>query len=209
VPEAELSRVSMPVVVRKASTTDLSQLAGALSRAFVDDPVMSFILPRERGRLHRIQVLFELQLKRVHLPHQECYTTADIAGGALWAPPDQWRMPVVTVLQSLPRIVPLLGARLPVALKAISAIERVHPRAPHWYLAVLGTEPAQQGHGVGSALLQPVLERCDREGLPAYLESSKEANLAFYARHGFEVTDTIALPRGGPPVWPMWRDPRS
>lgn len=201
--------MTMPVVVRKATGADRSRLAEALSRAFFDDPVMTFILPPEQSRLRRIQALFELQLKRVHLPHDECYTTADVAGGALWAPPDQWRMPVLTVLRSLPRIVPLLGTRLPVALKAINAVERVHPRAPHWYLAVLGTEPAQQGKGVGSALLQPVLERCDREGLPAYLESSKEANLAFYARHGFEVTSTINLPAGGPPVWPMWREPRS
>ena len=197
------------MVVRKASSADITPLAEALARAFFDDPVMSFIRPRERGRLRRIRVLFELQLRRVHLPHEECYTTADLAAGALWAPPDRWRMPVAAVLHSLPRVVPLLGRRFPVALRAINAVERVHPRAPHWYLAVLGTEPAQQGQGIGTALLQPVLERCDREGLPAYLESSKESNLAFYGRHGFEVTGKIALPAGGPPVWPMWREPRS
>jgi GNAT superfamily N-acetyltransferase len=94
------------------------------------------------------------------------------------------------------------------SLRAIAEVERVHPKEPHWYLAVLGTEPAWQGKGVGSALLAPVLQRCDREGRPAYLESSKESNLAFYARHGFEVTGTIDLLGGGPRVWPMWREPR-
>jgi GNAT superfamily N-acetyltransferase len=198
----------MAVVVRKATGPDVSPLAATLSRAFFDDPVMSFILPAQASRPRRLTSLFELQLKRVHLPHDECYTTSDLAGGALWAPPGRWRMPVRTLVRAFPRMLPLLGARLPVALKAINAVERVHPRAAHWYLAVLGTAPERQGKGVGSALLAPVLERCDREAVPAYLESSKESNIAFYSRHGFEVTKAIDLPAGGPRVWPMWREPR-
>ena len=66
--------------------------------------------------------------------------------------------------------------------------------------------PVAQGRGLGSSVLAPVLGRCDDEGLGAYLESSKEENLAFYSRHGFEVTEEVQLP-GGPPVWLMWRDP--
>ena len=86
-------------------------------------------------------------------------------------------------------------------------MDRAHPREPHWYLSVLGTDPTQQGKGVGGALLEPVLDRCDSQGLGAYLESSKEANIPFYQRFGFAVTGQIDLPEG-PPVWPMWRDPR-
>jgi ribosomal protein S18 acetylase RimI-like enzyme len=75
------------------------------------------------------------------------------------------------------------------------------------YLSVLGTDPAAQGRGIGSALLAPVLRQCDEDGVPAYLESSKERNVAFYARHGFRVREELALPRG-PQMWLMWRDPR-
>jgi GNAT superfamily N-acetyltransferase len=89
----------------------------------------------------------------------------------------------------------------------MTTVERQHPRSAHWYLAVLGTDPVHQGKGIGSALLAPVLERCDHEGIGAYLESSKNSNIPFYRRHGFEVTGEIPLP-GGPSVWPMWRDPR-
>ena len=86
-------------------------------------------------------------------------------------------------------------------------MEKKHPREPHWYLAVLGTDPQHQGKGHGSAVLEPVLDRCDLEGVPAYLESSKEANVPFYERHGFQVTDTHDFPKG-PRIWLMWRDPR-
>jgi ribosomal protein S18 acetylase RimI-like enzyme len=86
-------------------------------------------------------------------------------------------------------------------------IERHHPVLPHYYLSVIGTDPDQQGGGIGSALLAPVLSRCDSEGVAAYLESSKESNVGFYARHGFTVTDKVELP-DGPPLWFMWREPR-
>ena len=77
-------------------------------------------------------------------------------------------------------------------------------RAPHYYLAALGTDPPHQGKGVGSALIEPVLARADREGIPAYLESSKETNVPFYRKHGFEVVQELAVPNG-PRVWAMLR----
>jgi ribosomal protein S18 acetylase RimI-like enzyme len=195
------------LVVRKAEAPDIRPLAAALARAFEDDPVMTWLLPNTR-RQRRLPALFELELKYLHLPHNEVYTTADLSGGALWAPPGKWQTPPVNLLRSTPRLTFALGTRIPIALRTIAAVEKVHPREPHWYLAVLGTEPAWQGKGVGSALLAPVLDRCDQTAAAAYLESSKESNIPFYNRHGFEVTGTIDLPGGGPRVWPMWREPR-
>jgi predicted N-acetyltransferase YhbS len=94
------------------------------------------------------------------------------------------------------------------AMKFMQAVERKHPKAPHYYLATLGTEPDFQRKGVGSAVMQPVLDRCDADGVPAYLESSKEVNVPYYRRHGFEVTDELKLP-DGPTLWLMWREPQS
>jgi GNAT superfamily N-acetyltransferase len=98
--------------------------------------------------------------------------------------------------------------RAPRVLRGLATVERKHASmAPHMYLAVLGVEPERQGLGLGSQLLRPGLELCDAEGLPAYLETGKERNLAFYGRHGFDVIDQIVLP-GGPPLWFMWREAR-
>jgi GNAT superfamily N-acetyltransferase len=134
---------------------------------------------------------------------------ADALGGALWLPPEEWRTSVREDAQ-LARVLlhPRLLPRFPLVVHGFTGIERRHPATPpHWYLAVLGTEPAAQGRGIGSALLAPVLQRCDEDGIGAYLESSKEENIAFYARHGFRVTDVVRLPRG-PRAWLMWREPR-
>ena len=81
-----------------------------------------------------------------------------------------------------------------------------HPDQPHWYLPVIGTQPDMQGQGHGSALLRPVLEICDRTGVPAYLEATTERNRALYARHGFEATAEIRA-ADCPPLTAMVRRP--
>ena len=198
----------MAITVRKASADDVRPLALALARAFVDDPVMRWLLPSDGARAGRLRRLFAAQLRHHYLPEDEVYTTREVDGGALWSPPDRWRTPPASLLRAMPGLLWTLGGRIPAAAHAVRAIEHVHPDEPHWYLAVVGVEPARQRSGAGSALLAPVVARCDRDFVPAYLESSRQDNLAFYQRLGFEVTGRIDLPRGGPSVWPMWRSPR-
>jgi len=118
-------------------------------------------------------------------------------------------MTIGELAKGSPGFVAGFGTNLVGALKTLSTIEKKHPKdPPHYYLAFLGTRPDHQGKGLGSALLKPVLDKCDHEGLGAYLESSKESNLAFYARHGFNLTGEIQLPKG-PLMWSMWRDPKA
>lgn len=87
----------------------------------------------------------------------------------------------------------------------LNEVERAHPRDAHHYLALLAVDPAYQGRGIGRLLLEPGLAVCDVEGLPAYLETQKEENLAFYHRFGFSVRQLIERP-GTPSIWTMWRD---
>jgi ribosomal protein S18 acetylase RimI-like enzyme len=198
-------------VVRAATAPDVDELAALLARAFDDDPVWSWLVPDEASRIRRLTGLYALTLRRVHLAHGGSESTGRGArpeAAALWDPPGRWRVPLrVQVTQTLP-LLRAFGARVPVTLRTLSEIERHHPREPHWYLAMLGTDPPAQGNGLGSALLRSRLDRCDAEGVPAYLESSKERNIAYYERFGFRVTKELPLPgRGAPSVWLMWRDP--
>jgi GNAT superfamily N-acetyltransferase len=89
----------------------------------------------------------------------------------------------------------------------LGLMEAKHPVEPHHYLFLLGTRPDRQGRGLGSSVMAPVLQTCDRDRVPAYLEASSERNKHLYLRHGVEVTDEIQLP-GGPSLWPMWRSPK-
>jgi GNAT superfamily N-acetyltransferase len=194
--------------VRQADAGDGSHLAAVLARAFRDDPVQRWLFPSDADWARGSPRLFRATL-RVWTRFGVVHTSADRAGAAIWVPPGpprvprsaEWRLSVEAILA--------LRRRTALAARAFARMEHHHPKEPHWYLMVLGTEPRQQGRGVGSALLRPTLERCDREGTLAWLESSKERNLPFYRGHGFELVETLPLPGGGPPVWLMRRPPRG
>ena len=189
--------------VRPVRADDVAPLAATLARAFDDDPVTRWVYANGARRPHWAERFFRWQLHRL-APQDVSWTTDDHRGGALWALPGRWREDTgdtfalfrATLLGVLPR--------LPRVLRSLGQVEQRHPKGRHLYLAVLGVDPAHQGEGVGSALIRPGLELCDREGLPAYLETGKERNLAFYGRHGFRVTGELTLPKG-PPVWFLWR----
>jgi len=197
-----------PMDVRVATPADVPTLGRTLASAFDDDPVTGHLLPPGcRRRPERLAQFMALGAKAA-IGDATVYTTSDLTGAAVWKRPGRWKVPLKEMPRDLPALVWALGRRLPVALASLQAIERCHPTEPHWYLEILGTEPAHQGKGVGGALMAPVLARCDEEALPAYLESSKERNVPYYERHGFRVTDEIRLPKDGPPLWLMWREPQ-
>jgi GNAT superfamily N-acetyltransferase len=196
------------VEVRPARPDDLGPMADVLALAFHDDPVMAWLFGDDRARaVARLRRFFHVEGAR-HLQHAFVFTTDDHAGASYWDPPGRWKTPIRHMLRLAPFLTLAMRHRIPRALRGLGMIEGAHARHPdHYYLAVLGTRPDRQGSGVGAALLQPVLDHCDETGIGAYLESSKERNIPFYRRHGFEVAEKLHLP-SGPPLWPMWRDPQ-
>jgi GNAT superfamily N-acetyltransferase len=188
--------------VRQAQPHDARRLAAPLARAFFDDPVTIWANPSERTRARRIERFF-LGRMRTLVPHELSWSADDASGCAIWSPPDGWQMGLRELLHDLPAF---LSPHTPRVLRGMHSVERRHPSRPHYYLAILGVDPPSQGRGLGSALLQPMLRRCDDEGVGAYLETGTERNVSFYARHGFRVMDEVRLLKG-PPMWLMWRDP--
>jgi ribosomal protein S18 acetylase RimI-like enzyme len=192
--------------VRKARSSDVERLAQGLARAFDDDPLTSWMFPDAIARNKRLPRLF-VALLNVAMPLDEVYTTESLRASAIWNPPGTFPLGWRVNARMGFTMARLLRTRLAVCAPGLTYFDSHHPKEPHWYLQMLGTETQFQGKGLASALLSPVLERCDRTGERVYLEASKEQNIAFYARHGFAVTEEMQVPRG-PKVWAMWREPR-
>ncbi len=207
---SERVRTPMDVVPRKATKADSARLTAVMARAFDDDPLANWIALQDKRRASRIYEFMRLSADKFTLPFGDVWTTDNFDGGALWNPPGTWKLGVLQQLLLMPAMVKVAGwRRIPTVVKGINMVEKDHPATPHYYLLALGVEPELQGRGIGAQLMAPVLERCDREGTPAYLESSKEKNLPLYERNGFKVTKEIVLPGDGPKIWLMWRDPKK
>jgi ribosomal protein S18 acetylase RimI-like enzyme len=200
--------VSGPPSVRRARESEIPELARMLARAFLDDPVACWAWRPARLRGRALERFQATRLRQLFV-HDEIWTTDELSCAALWAPPMHWHSTLWETAQLVPTFAhPRLLMRMPLVALGWDRLERAHPpKPPHFYLAVLGTDPEAQGRGLGSAVLSAMLAQCDADGVAAYLESSKERNVDFYARHGFRVLEEFGLLRG-PPMWKMWRDPR-
>jgi GNAT superfamily N-acetyltransferase len=186
---------------------DVDAVAAANARAFFDDPLQVWALPDASTRLGKLEQMFALQTRVATLRIGEAYTDDTCSVAAFWAPPGKWEPPA-EIVEELTPLRSILAEGLGRFLIAMHAMHEVHPEEPHWYLQGLGTDPPRQGQGLASAALGPVLARCDAEGVPAYLESTKERNIGFYEQHGFAVVGCAQIPLDGPPLWLMWRAPR-
>jgi GNAT superfamily N-acetyltransferase len=194
--------------VRVATDADVPALADMLVRAFDDDPVANFMFAGHRRRQRGLRAFFLSQLRRMYMPCGHVYTTAERDAAALWGPPDMHRNGLKELFQLLPVAPYLASERTHRALQLLFEVDALHPKEPHWYLATLGTDPPAQGTGRGSALMTSMMARADQSGVPAYLESSKEKNVPFYARFGFEVVEELKSKPANPTIWRMWREPR-
>lgn len=188
--------------------SDRQQLVEVLSTAFADDPVFLYMFPPDVTRREaRLRGFFQLEVPR-SARLGGAWRTDDGAGAAIWYPPGQWQASPWQGLLQMPAWMRVFGRQLALAGRALMTMQAQHPHQPHWYLYYLATRPSHQGTGIGSALLRPILRRCDDQRLPAYLEATSQRNRALYLRHGFVDRDAYALPNG-PTLYPMWREPHT
>ena len=196
----------MSVSATPVTRIEPAQIMPTLLAAFADDPVIRWLYPDEETYQRAMTEVVPLSAGAAFDAG-----TVDIAEGgaavAIWDPPATDRGPeeadAAWAAHFQAHIDP---ARLGEVFAWGEQIGHHHPAEPHWYLAMIGVTPTHQGRGHGAALLRAGLERCDRDGLPAYLESGEPRNRALYERHGFEVLGEVQV-ADSPPFWPMLRPP--
>jgi ribosomal protein S18 acetylase RimI-like enzyme len=196
------------MATRLAQAADVEALVPVLARAFASDPFVSWLVRDDARREAGFARFFEIALRRLTLPFGQVYTNDDLTGAALWTPPGKWKMNLAKELWLIRHFAATCSwSRLIEVMSKTQPIVKAHPREPHHYLFLLGVDPPYQCRGIGRELLAPILDICDRDALPAYLETAAERNLSLYERHGFRITGEHQI-KDGPRMWFLWRDRR-
>ena len=174
-----------------------------MTLAFVADRVLRWMMPEPNAYIAVFRPF-------VNLFGGKCFETGtadvigDFAGVAQWLPPgvSMEDAPIVELFeQNLHE--PVLGD----LMNVFDQMTGYHPTGPHWYLALIGVDPARQGQGLGSALLKHGLARCDQAQELAYLEATNQGCRELYLRMGFRQLGEISS-GDFPPLYPMLREPR-
>jgi GNAT superfamily N-acetyltransferase len=166
--------------------------------AFADDPLYAWLQPHPvlRGEMNRELFAFIVDLG---FRRGDVHTTERRDAVAVWTEPGVALVGEDDAQRYLEVLRSHVGdARLGDVVAGMAAMDVHRPAEPHRTLHSVCVHPRAQGTGLGSELLRPVLDRCDAEGVSAYLDSSSERNLPFYARLGFEVVAEEFLPGEGP-----------
>jgi ribosomal protein S18 acetylase RimI-like enzyme len=177
--------------------------AAVLGRAFAEYELLRYYFPDKTQR-HAIANTFVFIGLAVCLKYGEVYATSEkMEGVAAWLPPGKapfggWRILRSVSLLTLVRFGRQGAGRMQAYGRLVGGLHRRLLPYPHWYLQVIGVDPAYHGRGFSSRLIRPMLERIDRERMPCSLETNIDKNVAIYRRFGFEVISEDKMP--GTPV---------
>ncbi|MFJ9891872.1 GNAT family N-acetyltransferase [Streptomyces sp. NPDC091280] len=209
----------MGVAIRVAGEDDRELVVRLLDDAFQDDPVSGWVFPGTEYRRtthHRLMSAFTDAV----LADGRIDVTEDGTACALWLSMPGEAHPADGEGQdehgdghggedeavALREFVDPDNERVETIARLMA---ESHPTGrAHAYLWMIAVTPDRQGEGLGAALIGHVLDRCDREGLPAYLEASSERSTKLYERLGYTRTATTLDLPDGPRMYPMWREPR-
>ena len=192
----------------------MNEIAVLGARSFYDDPFFRYLSEEPMLRQRGLALYMRSHLaamKDVAVATGARDRSGLLVGICVWQRPGTHPLPAGNQARemagSLRALIPR-PASLVTGLRYTLAVEKARLRDEHWYLCLLAADPMAWRRGIGTSLLEPSLAEIDGDGLPCYLETQKEDNLAFYRRFGFEETARLQPAKGGPPLFTMTRPVR-
>jgi GNAT superfamily N-acetyltransferase len=191
---------------------DVKKASAVLDRAFFDDPLFSTFVPNPSKRKAKSHHIYET-LVRYSIKYGEVYaSSSSFEAIAVWLPHNKVEMNFWNGLRSggLANIINLGLSSVFRQLTASNITCTMHKTLapyPHQYLYLIGVEPELRGNGYSGLLIKSMLTRLDNEGLPCYLDNTKEANLEIYEHYGFKIIKKYEVPKTMISLWAMIREP--
>jgi ribosomal protein S18 acetylase RimI-like enzyme len=189
---------------------DIDAAASILAQAFVDDPLVVYMLPRRRSRLKTVEKFFRV-IGEIGIRHGRGFGAGDpLQAVAFWEFPDRGNVSIS--VKGLGKFVPLLFTQYPIGLiraravlRETDALHAKHAPEPHFYLDNLGVMPSAQGRGLSSKLIRPVLALADSQRVPVYTDTVTQGNVSLYEHFGFRCLAANPVANTGITVFALKR----
>ncbi|ULQ55850.1 GNAT family N-acetyltransferase [Flavihumibacter rivuli] len=198
------------ITIYPISEESIGTSSRSLSRAFMNDPLQTYVFPTEREREQKSPAHFEAVLRYGNL-FGEVYTTQNLEGAVVWLTPGSTDVtPEKAEKGGLGNIHALLGEdaanRFFSVMDFLDPFHKQDAPEPHWYTMVIGVDPAFSGLGLGKALMQHILTKAQGNQTSVYLETAQPSNIKFYSSLGFTVLRELTEPKSKLPLWTFKKD---
>ena len=196
--------------IRLMEENELNAVAASLAKAFMNDPLQTYTFPDEEERRQRSPDHFKAFLQ-FGLEYGEVYVSQNAEGAVVWLRPGETETTNEKAEEGgLTKLPQLLGEdaanRFFSVLQFIDPFHQEDVPEPHWYVMVVGVDPAHQAKGLGQALLAPILQKAKANKQPVYLETAQPTNVPFYQKLNFKIIREVVEPQSGLKVWTFKRD---
>jgi ribosomal protein S18 acetylase RimI-like enzyme len=196
----------------KCTKQDMTRAGLAGADAFQDDPMWKSILESELKE----KLALCLEMTFLHCwKYGVVYGSDDSLEGLIAVVPgkyfnmNMWRMLMSGSFPLMGKIGSTLGKKMDTCFTPMIKDQKKNMNGRDYiYLTILSVKKERQGKGIGGKLLRSVIDGCDQEGLPIYLETEILENVQMYEHFGFEIVKKITLPEINCPVWEMMREPK-
>ena len=171
----------------KATRKDKHLVVALLSKAFFHNKSVNYIIQQDQRKQQRIQSLMDYSFEYCYL-FGEVYLSADKKSCALILYPDKKKVTFKTILLDIQLAFTAVGIRnIKKALSRESMINRIQPKGLTYYLWFIGVDPDHQRQGIGSRLLQEIIQDSEYKYRQLYLETSTLQNVPWYQQFGFTI----------------------
>lgn len=171
----------------RATLNDKELVADILTRSFVDNKSVNYIIKQDEKKEQRLKRLMEYSFDICNL-FGDVFISDDRKACALVVIPDRKKVTLKTILLDAKMALSVTGLlNIKKAISRESAIQKIHPDVPLYYLWFIGVEPSRQGHGTGSKLLNEIIQKGLSENRTICLETSTTKNIPWYEKHGFKI----------------------
>lgn len=194
----------------KAGKIHKERIIDLLAECLDNNKSINWIVKQDAQRKERIRSLIDYSFD-ASIESDQIYMTDDQKGVIICSLSDD-KLPFLEEAYLTARFVfQVTGVDgIGKALRREEYVNSYHPHDHEYiYLWFIGVDKSEVRKGIGSKMLQEIIDKSENENLPIYLETSSDINVNFYKKHGFEIYHTSEIDLFGFELYFLRRLPKN